>query len=66
MELTAIAVGLLPEVERLCPELAPMSGIDPTRGNSGAFFADADPAAYGPQSPSTGGRLIAYCGNLQN
>ena len=42
MELTAVAVGLLPEVERLCPEIEPMTGINPTRGNSGTFFADAD------------------------
>ena len=32
MKLAAVAAGLLPEVERLCPEIAPMSGIDPTRG----------------------------------
>ena len=46
MKLAAVAVGLLPEVERVCLEIAPMSGINPTRGNSGTFFADADPAAY--------------------
>ena len=32
MKLAAVAAGRLPEVERLCPEIAPMSGIDPTRG----------------------------------